>query len=103
MIGDAQLQLYREKNSDAALTTSIWQHAAKLGFEQQFINSPRHRILDDHIPFLEIGIPAVDLIDFDYSYWHATSDTPDKVSAESLYAVGQTLLDWLVKEDLPAR
>jgi glutaminyl-peptide cyclotransferase len=51
---------------------------------------------DDHTPFLEAGIPAVDIIDFDYPYWHTTQDTPDKVSAESLQAVGDTLWNWVV-------
>ncbi|RPI33372.1 MAG: M28 family peptidase [Chloroflexota bacterium] len=94
MIGDADLNIYMEKSSDLALKTSIWAKAASLGYEQ-FINSPKYSMLDDHTPFLEAGIPAVDLIDFDYPYWHTTQDTPDKVSAESLDAVGETLLAWL--------
>jgi hypothetical protein len=52
-------------------------------------------MIDDHIPFLNAGIRAVDIIDFDYPYWHTTSDTVDKVSAESLKAVGDTMLNWL--------
>ena len=48
-------------------------------------------MLDDHSPFLQAGIPAVDIIDFDYPYWHTVQDTADKVSAESLQAVGATL------------
>jgi len=58
-------------------------------------------MLDDHIPFLQRGIPAVDIIDFDYPYWHTTQDTPDKVSTESLKAVGDTLQAWL--EDAAAQ
>jgi Zn-dependent M28 family amino/carboxypeptidase len=54
-------------------------------------------MLDDHIPFRDAGIPAVDIIDFDYPYWHTTGDTLDKVSAESLHAVGDTLLAWLLR------
>ncbi len=53
-------------------------------------------MIDDHTPFLEAGISAVDLIDFDYPYWHTTQDTPDKVSAKSLQAVGETLWHWIV-------
>ena len=52
-------------------------------------------MIDDHIPFIHAGIRAVDVIDFDYPYWHTTSDTVDKVSAESLKAVGDTILKWL--------
>jgi glutaminyl-peptide cyclotransferase len=94
MIGDADLNIYLEKNSDAELSRQIWSSAALLGFSG-FVAQPRHQMTDDHIPFVEAGIPAVDLIDFDYPYWHTTQDTPDKVSAESLRAVGETLLTWL--------
>ncbi len=95
MIGDADLNVYQEKNSDAELTRQIWQTAADLGYSKQIIATPKFRMLDDHIPFIEKGIPAVDLIDFDYPYWHTGQDTADKVSAESLKVVGETLLVWL--------
>jgi len=52
-------------------------------------------MIDDHTPFLERGIPAVDIIDFDYPYWHTTADTLDKVSAESLVRVGRVLETFL--------
>lgn len=51
------------------------------------------------MPFIEAGIPAVDMIDFDYPYWHTLADTTDKVSAESLDIVGETLLAWLIDSD----
>ena len=50
---------------------------------------------DDHIPFKEAGIPAVDIIDFDYPYWHTTQDTVDKLSPDSLERVGRVLEYWL--------
>jgi Zn-dependent M28 family amino/carboxypeptidase len=56
-------------------------------------------MLDDHTPFVEAGIPAVDIIDFDYPYWHTTADTADKVSADSLQIVGDTLYSWLLSID----
>jgi len=95
MIGDADLNIYQERNSDPRLRASIWQAAEKAGYAQNFIPEEKYQMLDDHIPFLEAGIPAVDLIDFDYPYWHTIQDTPDKVSAQSLQAVGDTLLLWL--------
>ena len=55
-------------------------------------------MLDDHTPFLEAGIPAVDIIDFDYPYWHTTADTPDKVSPASLQIVGETVRAWLISQ-----
>lgn len=94
MIGDADLQIYWEKNSDPILNEEIWQVAEELGYHQ-FIPEAKYSILDDHIPFVQLGIPAVDIIDIDYTYYHTTQDTSDKVSAQSLEAVGSTLLTWL--------
>lgn len=95
MVGDADLNLYMERNSTRKLVLEIWDVAAELGFEQSFILEIKYSMIDDHTPFLEAGIPAVDIIDFDYPYWHTTEDTVDKVSAESLEAVGATLLEWI--------
>ena len=97
MIGDADLNIYLERNSNVAIRTEIWSTAEKLGYSKQFINQEKYSMEDDHTPFLEAGIPAVDIIDFDYPYWHTAQDTPDKVSAESLKAVGDTLLNWVVE------
>jgi len=95
MIGDADQNIYIERKSDFELSKQIWGHAAALGYVDHFIPIPRHTILDDHIPFLQANIPAVDIIDFDYPYWHTVDDTLDKISAESLQVVGDTLLAWL--------
>lgn len=99
MIGDADLNIYQEQNSDPILTKEIWAEAAGLGYSEQIIAQPKYRILDDHMPFIEAGIPAVDLIDFDYPYWHTLADTTDKISPESLDIVGKTLLAWLIDSD----
>ncbi len=95
MVGDADLNLYIERNSDAALSAEIWAQAAALGYGKYFIAALKHDMIDDHTPFLEAGIPAVDIIDFDYPYWHTAADTVDKVSAQSLQAVGETLWAWI--------
>jgi Zn-dependent M28 family amino/carboxypeptidase len=99
MVGDADLNLYLEQNSNVTLRTEIWNVAAKLGYGRQFIPTPKFSMEDDHTPFLEAGIPAVDIIDFDYPYWHTTQDTPDKLSAESFKAVGDTLLNWIAQQN----
>lgn len=99
MVGDADLNLYLERNSNLALRTEIWKVAAELGYGDVFIQTPKYSMEDDHTPFLEAGIPAVDIIDFDYPYWHTTQDTPDKLSAESLKAVGDTLLKWITQQN----
>jgi hypothetical protein len=96
MVGDANLEIYKEKNSTPELTDSVWKKAQELGYSQ-FQETAKYRLIDDHGPFLQAGIPAIDIIDFDYPYWHTSEDTPDKVSAESLDAVGETLLAWLLE------
>lgn len=98
MIGDADLNIHFERTSDRQLKADIWQTAADLGYASQFIASEKYAILDDHTPFLQKGIPAVDLIDFDYPYWHTIGDTPDKVSAQSLKTVGDTLWHWIQRK-----
>lgn len=95
MVGDRDLNLYYEQTSDPILQEQIWDTAHKLGYGEAFIRTQKYAMLDDHTPFLEAGIPAVDIIDFDYTYWHTISDTSDKVASESLEAVGATLLGWL--------
>ena len=98
MIGDADQQVYYERNSNVQLSQQLWAIAEELGYGDRIIPAARHSLLDDHIPFARRGIPAVDMIDFDYPYWHTTQDTPDKVSAESLEAIGRTLEVWLEGE-----
>jgi glutaminyl-peptide cyclotransferase len=95
MIGDADQQLYWDGNSDPTLRSEIWSAAEKLGYGEFFIPSQKYTMLDDHIPFRNLGIPSVDIIDFDYPYWHTNQDTLDKISAESLERVGRTAEAWL--------
>lgn len=97
MIGDADLNIYRERNSDQALTDELFGIAAKLGFSGQFIDREKYTMYDDHVPFIEQGIPAADLIDFDYPWWHTLSDTADKLSEESLQAIHKVLSEFLSK------
>ena len=98
MIGDADLNVYRETTSTRTLSDQIWQTAVSLGYSGQFIDQEKYAMLDDQTPFLNRGFPAVDIIDFDYPYWHTTADTLDKVSANSLEVVGKTLLAWLAEK-----
>ena len=97
MIGDKDQNIYIEKSSDVELTEEIWKVAKDFEIDT-FIPEQKYHIIDDHTPFLNQGIPAVDIIDFDYPYWHTTEDTLDKVSAESLKNVGDVLLMWLTGE-----
>jgi Zn-dependent M28 family amino/carboxypeptidase len=98
MIGDADLNIQRERNSNSGIMNEIWDVAKELGYDDRFLPGYKWSMIDDHTPFLEAGIPAVDIIDFDYPYWHTMQDTPDKVSAESLKAVGETLRTWVMQQ-----
>jgi len=69
----------------------VWAIAAQLGYGDHFISQVKYTMIDDHIPFAQRGIPSVDIIDFDYPYWHTAADTADKVSPDSLERVGHTL------------
>lgn len=100
MIGDSDLNIHRELNSTDWLADEIWATAASLGYSEVFIDQPKYSIIDDHTPFLSAGIPAVDIIDFDYPYWHTTEDKPDKISATSLQIVGEVLLKWLERNGI---
>lgn len=95
MVGDSDLQVFYEANSDPKLMADIWGAARQLGYEQWFVPQVRYTLMDDHVPFLQRGVPAGDIIDFDYAYWHTTEDTADKVSPKSLEMVGRVLLQYL--------
>lgn len=95
MVGKRNLVLYRENHSDAAargVGDKIWKTGNDLGYSSVFRDHAKYTIEDDHVPLIRAGVPCVDLIDFDYPYWHSLKDTPDKCSPESLIAVGETLL-----------
>jgi Zn-dependent M28 family amino/carboxypeptidase len=91
MIGDRQLDILRDENSTTWLTDIVWRTARRLGFSDVFLDRTT-QIEDDHIPFLEAGVPSLDIIDLDYAPWHTASDTLDKVSARSLQTVGDVVL-----------
>jgi Zn-dependent M28 family amino/carboxypeptidase len=91
MVGDRALNLRRDTNSTAWLTDLFWSTARRLGHGAHFLEEPLP-VEDDHIPFLEAGVPAVDLIDLDYPDWHTSGDTLDKVGARSLQIVGDVVL-----------
>jgi hypothetical protein len=91
MIADRDLELKRDLNSSPWLTQIIWSAARERGLGRFFVNDAT-AIEDDHLPFLEAGVPAVDLIDLDYPAWHTADDTLEAVSARSLQVVGDVLL-----------
>lgn len=99
MIGDADLNVYKDIYSENAapfLNRFIFNTAIDLGFDDCFFPWTKYSILDDHVAFIKQGIRAVDIIDFDYPYWHKLEDTKDKVSTESMEKV--SLLMYTVLE-----
>ena len=102
MVGDENLRLPREGpgSSTTSLQNTIWSIADQLGHNETFLESYGGRVIDDHQPFLNASIPAVDLIQhapFPW-YWHTLEDTPDKCSAESLQTVGEVLEVFVVEQ-----
>ncbi|MFC1489775.1 M28 family peptidase [Candidatus Latescibacterota bacterium] len=98
MIGDRDLSLSREYysvNSAPLLWGKIVMHCETIGIP---ISGETIGVLDDHVPLIDRGIKAVDLIDFDYPSWHTVSDTPDKCSPESLGKIGELLLKLMYEE-----
>lgn len=95
MIGQKGLIMKKESSSTPWLVDLIWSAAAKLGYQNVFV-SQSTGASDDHDPFLEKKVPAVDLIDLDdyiaEGYWHTPQDTMDKISAKSLAIVGHVIL-----------
>jgi glutaminyl-peptide cyclotransferase len=96
LVGDCDLQVPREANSDASLYAQFADAADEVDGDPDPFTGTTGAVLDDHIPFRDEGIPAVDLIDFTFgpgpspgAWWHSPEDTLDKVCAESLDAVGE--------------
>ena len=96
MIGDADLNIDRDQNSTPWLEDIVYQAATRLGYQSHFF-ARDNQVTDDHIPFMQRGVPCADLIDFDYGYnnvfWHTPQDTVDKLSPKSLEIAGSTILE----------
>jgi glutaminyl-peptide cyclotransferase len=96
MIGDADLNVDHDTNSTPWLEDLVYQSATRLGYQSHFF-ARTGPFQDDHIPFVERGVPSADLIDLDYGYnnvfWHSPQDTVDKLSPKSLEIVGTVTLE----------
>ena len=91
-VADKDLRIPREENSDPALWRKLRRAAKAVGAGRHFPAAESGPVADDHLPFLRRGIPAIDLIDFDFPCWHRTCDDMSAVSARSLDATGETVL-----------
>jgi len=105
LVGKKDLILKWEANSQdhaSNIVDLVWQEARELGI-RNFRSEAGPRVYDDHIPFLNVGIPAVDLIDFAFPEWHTTHDTPAVCSPASLEAVGAVLVSLATKASFLSR
>jgi glutaminyl-peptide cyclotransferase len=98
MVGQYNLRIQRDSDAPKWLTDTIWNTAARLGYQSVFI-SQEGATEDDNLPFLERHVPVIDLIDLDdyitLGYWHTAQDTLDKISPRSLAIVGHVILESL--------
>jgi glutaminyl-peptide cyclotransferase len=98
MMGYKNLELGRDPLSTRWLQDIIWQTGRELGYQKIFVDREEGVGGDDHEPFLKAGVDAVDLIQLNgYPHWHKADDTIDKISAQSMKIVGDTVLASLPK------
>jgi hypothetical protein len=99
MVGDIDQRFFKEEYSvryEGKLVDKVWARAAQLGMSTTFDTRASETIYDDHILLLAASIRTIDIIDFEYPWWHTTQDTPDKCSPESLGRIGKLVLSLVV-------
>jgi Zn-dependent M28 family amino/carboxypeptidase len=99
MVGDRSLGITLPPNSPSAVAHDVFAAAEALKLRKYFSYLDRD-LIDDHAPLNAIGIPTIDIIDFDYPWWHTADDTMDKISAQSLQIVGSVALYYLTESAL---
>jgi Zn-dependent M28 family amino/carboxypeptidase len=96
MVGDRSLGITLPPNSPSAVAHDVFAAAEALKLRKYFSYLDRD-LIDDHAPLNAIGVPTIDIIDFDYPWWHTADDTMDKISAQSLRIVGSVALYYLAE------
>jgi hypothetical protein len=102
MVGDRNLRISQEGNSmigAGEVVDLVWDTARKLGYGAIFVPFENITLTDDHVELQQAGIRAIDVVDFDYPYWHTPNDTMDKISAQSLGIVGRLALALVAREE----
>jgi glutaminyl-peptide cyclotransferase len=94
-VGDRRLSIPREANSDPGLWRKLRAAARRVGAGPVFPDRSSGSVLDDHLPFLDAGVPSIDLIDFTFPCWHRRCDDMSAVSERSVDAVGETVYELL--------
>jgi glutaminyl-peptide cyclotransferase len=96
-IANGGLRIPREGSSDPSLWDELRESAEAVGAEEYFPEGQQPPIIDDHIPFIQAGVPAIDLIDFSYPFADTAQDTPDKLDPAALDAVGETVAELIIR------
>ena len=91
MIADRDLKFKKDTNSTPWLTNLIWDAARRANVTSYFPGEST-AVEDDHLPFIEAGVPAVDIIDLEYAAWHTPEDTLESISPKGLQVVGDVIL-----------
>jgi Peptidase family M28 len=94
-VADKDLRIRRERGSDPRLWARLRRAAERVGVGDTFPTGTQGRVTDDHTPFTRRGVPAIDLIDFDFRCWHKPCDDMSAVSASSLDRSGEAVLELL--------
>jgi glutaminyl-peptide cyclotransferase len=101
LVADKDLQIFQEGNSLVGapeVVELVWDTARDLGYAGTFVATPKHTLIDDHLELQKVGIRAIDVVDFDYPWWHTKDDTVDKVSGASLQIVGDVAVALVRRE-----
>jgi glutaminyl-peptide cyclotransferase len=96
-VGDRDLSIPRERLSNRRLWSQLRAAARRAGHAAAFPGEVQGEVIDDHVPFLRVGVPAIDLIDFEFACWHRSCDNLSAVSARSLDTVGETMVELLLR------
>lgn len=101
MVGDRDPMFPWEGNSlrhAPEVVSRVWEIAAELGYGHVFVPRAGPTVNDDHVPLNEAGVRTINIIDFDYAWWHTPQDTADKVSAATLQIVGDVVLETILRQ-----
>lgn len=98
MVGEENIRINNDLNSSLWLRQIMFKAADELGLNQ-FFTGTQTGVDDDHIPFLQAGIPSIDIIDLNYKYWHTQYDTLERISVESLDVIGRVTLKMIDRLD----
>jgi hypothetical protein len=100
MVGDADASFPVEEISAQhaeVVVRKVWRAAERLGYRDAFPGGVGQRLVDDHVPLIEAGLPTANLVDFSYGpgnrYWHTPDDTPERLSAATLEMVGEVVVE----------